>query len=97
MRLALRVVLRSPRKIVYRSIDLNGDARLANGKVDRVSPNLMLAHDVDSVAAERKQHSPCARLPGIHAGASFGRPSARRMSQAPTMIMGMDSTMPMVR
>ena len=96
MRLALRIVIRTARKVVHSAVDLNGDARLANCKINRVAPDLMLPHDMNAVFPQPAQRRPCASFAGIHAGASLGVCMARRMSQAPKTIMGMESSMPMV-
>lgn len=96
MRLALRVVVRAARKVVHSAVDLCRYARFTNREIDSVAPDLMLPHDMNAVFPKPAQRRPCASFAGIHAGASFGVCMARRISQAPMIIMGMQSSMPMV-
>lgn len=91
---------------MQRSVDLNGDARAHYCKVGDVAPNRMLPANGDAFVAQQAQPRP-----GVAFGprcfspknvcelachASFGCFSARRMSQAPSSIIGIESSMPMV-
>jgi len=96
MSLTLRIVLGAPRQRVNRTIDLHRQPGAAHGKIDRVAADLVLAHHMDARFAQLAQRRPSAYLASAHAGASFGCVRARRMSQAPASIIGIDSSMPIV-
>ena len=50
--LPLRIVFGASWKIVHSAIDLNGDARSADGEVSGVTADLVLTHDVNAFGAQ---------------------------------------------
>lgn len=79
------------------AVDLYGQARFAYGKVHGVAANLVLSNHMHAFLAQQTQNLPGTFFAGTHAAASRGCAKARRMSQAPSRIIGIDSSMPMVR
>lgn len=96
MRLPFGVVFGALGKIMHASIYLDCDTRPSDGEVHLVSSDFMLTHDANAFVAQRAQHLPRAVFAACHAAAVAGCFRARLISQAPAMIMGIESSMPMV-
>jgi len=56
--LTLRVIFGAAGKLVHRAVNLDGNTRAANGEVDRVTANVVLAHDVDAFVTQTSKCLP---------------------------------------
>lgn len=96
MCLARCIVFGSSRKIVHRAVDLYRYPRFADGEVDGVAANLVLANNMHAFGPHAPQGIPSTILARAHAAAVAGFFRARRMSQMPARIIGIESSIPIV-
>lgn len=96
MRLSFGVIVGATGQIMHAAVNLDSNARFAHGEVYGVPADLVLPHDVNAFATQQAKRLPSPQFASTHADASLGCFRARLISQAPSRIIGIESSMPMV-
>lgn len=81
---------------MHAAVDFDRNTQFANREIHGEAADLMLSHHMHAFIAQQAQGLPRVMFGSAHAAAVFGAVSARRISQAPAMIIGIESSMPIV-